>query len=253
MPESGLARYERPLFENRQALVTGVTSGIGRATALRLLSEGATVIGLGRDHVKLADIATRAGPRFKPLLADLARPEERARAADCLRRLERPVELFVSNAAEAVYKSPLDLSPEVALRLFEVNVCAPLELCQAVASRMGSNGHVVQISSVTARFLPSAKLGAYSMTKTAVERLVEALRLELSPRGVRVSSLSPGVVDTPIYDKLDGLSEAKRGLVEEVPHWLSSDEVAEAVLWILSRPPNVVVSDLVVMPKGQAR
>jgi NAD(P)-dependent dehydrogenase (short-subunit alcohol dehydrogenase family) len=233
-------------FENRQALVTGVTSGIGRATALRLVAEGAVVIGLGRDHVKLADVASRAGARFKPLLADLARPES-------LRRIERPVELFVSNAAEAVFKSPLDVSPEVARRLFEVNVCAPLELCQAVASRMGQNGHIVQISSVTARFLPTAKFGAYAMTKVAVDRLVEALRLELSPRGVRVSSVSPGLVDTPIYDKLDGFSEARRRLSEQVPNWLSSDEVADVVLWVLSRPPNVVVSDVVVMPKGQVR
>jgi NAD(P)-dependent dehydrogenase (short-subunit alcohol dehydrogenase family) len=240
-------------FANRQALVTGVTSGIGRAITLRLLAEGAAVIGLGRDHVKLADIASRAGGRFRPLLADLARPEERARAAESLRRIDRPVELFVSNAAEAVFKGPLDLSPEVARRLFEVNVCAPLELCQAVASRMGPTGHVVQISSVTTRYLPSAKFGAYSMTKVAVERLVEALRLELTPRGVRVSSISPGLVDTPIYDKFDGFSETRRRLSEQVPNWLSSDEVADAVLWILSRPPNVVVSDLVVMPKGQVR
>jgi NAD(P)-dependent dehydrogenase (short-subunit alcohol dehydrogenase family) len=240
-------------FENRHALVTGVTSGIGRATALRLIAEGAVVIGLGRDHVKLADVASRAGARFKPLLADLARPEERTRAAESLRRIERPVELFVSNAGEAVFKSPLDVSPEVARRLFEVNVCAPLELCQAVASRMGSNGHVVQISSVTARFLPTAKFGAYAMTKVAVDRLVEALRLELSPRGVRVSSVSPGLVDTPIYDKLDGFSEARRRLSEQVPTWLSSEEVADVVLWVLSRPPNVVVSDVVVMPKGQVR
>jgi NAD(P)-dependent dehydrogenase (short-subunit alcohol dehydrogenase family) len=241
------------LFEQRQALVTGVTSGIGRATALRLLAEGAAVIGLGRDHVKLADIASRAGGRFKPLLADLSRPEDRARAAESLRRIERPVDLFVSNAAEAVFKTPLEVSPEVARRLFEVNVCAPLELCQAVASRMGPTGHVVQISSVTARFLPTAKFGAYAMTKAAVERLVEALRLELTPRGVRVSSISPGLVDTPIYDKLDGFSETRRRLTEQVPAWLSSDDIAEAVLWILSRPANVVVSDLVVMPKGQVR
>jgi NAD(P)-dependent dehydrogenase (short-subunit alcohol dehydrogenase family) len=241
------------LFENRQALVTGVTSGIGRATALRLLAEGAAVIGLGRDHVKLADIASRAGGRFRPLLADLARAEDRARAAESLRRIERPVELFVSNAAEAVFKSPLDVSPEVARRLYEVNVCAPLELCQAVASRMGDNGHVVQISSVTTRFLPTAKFGTYAMTKSAVECLMEALRLELTPRGVRVSSISPGLVDTPIYDKLDGFSDARRRLSEQVPAWLSSDEIADAVLWILSRPPNVLVSDLVVLPKGQVR
>lgn len=240
-------------FERKQALVTGVTSGIGRATALRLLREGADVIGLGRDHVKLADIASRAGGRFKPLLADLSRPEDRARAAESLHRIDRPVDVFVSNAAEAVFKTPLEVSPEVARRLFEVNVCAPLELCQAVAPRMGPSGHVVQISSVTARFLPTAKFGAYAMTKAAVERLVEALRQELAPRGIRVSSVSPGLVDTPIYDKLDGFSEARERLRSQVPEWLSSDDVAEAVLWILSRPANVVVNDLVVMPKGQVR
>jgi NADP-dependent 3-hydroxy acid dehydrogenase YdfG len=118
---------------------------------------------------------------------------------------------------------------------------------------MGPGGHVVQISSVTARFLPTAKFGAYAMTKSAVEQLVEALRLELAPRGVRVSSVSPGLVDTPIYDKLDGFSEARAKLRTQVPDWLSSEDVADAVVWILSRPANVVVSELVVMPKGQVR
>jgi NAD(P)-dependent dehydrogenase (short-subunit alcohol dehydrogenase family) len=240
-------------FTGRHCVVTGVTSGIGRATTLKLLAEGATVTGLGRSEEKLSALAAQVGKQFDFLVADLAIAAERERVAGALRRARRPVDVFVSNAAEAAYASPLGIAPQDLLRLFEVNVCAPLELCQALVPAMPASGHVVQLSSVAARFVPNAKFGPYAVTKAAVSGLIDVLRLELAPRGIRVTSIAPGLVDTPIYDELSGFTELKKKLGEQVPSWLKPEDIAETVAWVLSRPPNVVVTELTVMPRGQAR
>jgi NAD(P)-dependent dehydrogenase (short-subunit alcohol dehydrogenase family) len=237
----------------KTALVTGITSGIGRALVAQLLAAGADVLGVARGEEKLAAVARVLGPRFTPLLADLAVPADRQRLAVELRRRGRPIDAFVSNAAECVYESPLALAPVQLRRLFEVNVLASMELCQAVVPLMKGGGQVVLISSVTARHLPSAPFAPYATTKRALESLAEALRLELHPRGVRVSVVSPGLVDTPIYDKLPGFASTKAKMAERIAVWLSADDVAQAVLWVIGRPAHVAVSELVIMPAGQAR
>ena len=236
----------------RHCVVTGVTSGIGRATALKLIAAGACVTGLGRNENRLAGLAAELGASFTPMVLDLALPAERERAAAALVR-GPAVDVFVSNAAEAVYDSPLTVEPATFRRLLEVNVCAPLELCQALVPAMPATGHVVQLSSVAARFVPNAKFGPYAVTKAAVTGLVDALRLELAPRGVRVTSIAPGLVDTPIYDDLPGFAAVREKLQEQVPEWLLPEDVAETIVWVLSRPRNVVVTELTVMPTGQAR
>jgi len=240
-------------LSGRHCVVTGVTSGIGRATALALLAEGASVVGLGRNEEKLAALREQAGPGFEFVLVDLAVPAERERACEALRASARSIDVFVSNAGEAAYASPLAIASAHFRQLFEINVCAPLELCQALLPMMPASGHVVQLSSVAARFLPNAKFGPYGVTKAAVTGLIDALRLELAPRGLRVTSIVPGLVDTPIYDDVEGFGDLRKKLDEQVPQWLAPEDVAETIIWALSRPANVVVTELTVMPRGQAR
>lgn len=240
-------------MRGRHCVVTGVTSGIGRAVATKLVAAGASVTGLGRNVDRLGSLAAELGPDFTPRTVDLAIAAERARLAAELTREGRGVDVFVSNAAEAAYEAPLTISPDTFRRLFEVNVCAPLELCQALVPLLGPSGHVVQLSSVAARFVPNAKFAPYAVTKAAVTGLVDALRLELAPRGLRVTSIAPGLVDTPIYDDLPGFADLRRRLSDQVPEWLRPEDVADTILWVLTRPPNVVVTELTVMPQGQAR
>jgi NAD(P)-dependent dehydrogenase (short-subunit alcohol dehydrogenase family) len=240
-------------LSGRSCVVTGVTSGIGRATASKLVAAGANVTGIGRNAERLAGLAAELGAGFTPVAVDLAVPSELERTIAELRRTHTTVDVFVSNAAEAAYASPLTITPEAFRRLLEVNVCAPLELCQALVPAMPPTGHVVQLSSVTARFAPTAKFGPYAVTKAAVAGLVDALRLEVAPRGVRVTTIAPGLVDTPIYDDLPGFDDVRRRLMDQVAEWLTPDDVADTILWVLSRPPNVVVTELTVMPRGQAR
>jgi len=237
----------------RRCVVTGVTSGIGRATAVQLVAAGARVVGIGRNAERLAALAAELGASFTPFQVDLGVPSDRERAVAELGKKHGPVDVFVSNAAEAAYVSPLGVAPLDFRRLLEVNVCAPLELCQALVPTMPPTGHVVQLSSVAARFMPSAKFAPYAVTKAAVAGLVDALRLEVASRGIRVTTIAPGLVATPIYDELPGFDAVRRRLGEQVPEWLAPEDVADTILWVLSRPANVVVTELSVMPRGQAR
>ncbi len=238
-------------LRGKLALVTGVTSGIGAATVRALLASEMRVIGVGRDAARLAEASRELGRDFQPLLVDLADPAARARAFAELP--DEPVQLLVNNAAECVYESPQQLPAARLSRLFEINVTAALELVQVVARRMQAGAQIVNLTSVVARHLPAAKFAPYAASKAALDCLCEALRLELHPRGVHVSTVAPGLVDTPIYDKVSGFERAKQKIQEQVPVWLSAEDVAEAILWVATRPAHLVVSDLCILPSAQAR
>jgi serine 3-dehydrogenase len=238
-------------LEGQLAFVTGVTSGIGAATTRALLERGMRVVGVGRDAARLSDASHEFGPQFRPLLLDLADAEGRRGAVAELGR--EPIRLLVNNAAECVYESPLELPAERLSRLFEINVVGLMDLTRGVAQRMTSGSQIVNLSSVVAQHLPAAKFAPYAASKAALDCLSEALRLELHPRGIRVSSIAPGLVDTPIYDKVQGFERARSKIREQVPTWLSAEDVAQAVLWVVSRPPHVVVAELSILPSAQAR
>lgn len=240
-------------LDSKLAVVTGVTSGIGLATTARLVAEGARVLGLARDSEKLEALRQRFGAAFTPVPVDLSMADQRRHAAEQLRATGRPFDVFISNAAECVYASALGLPGAALSRLFEVNVAAVIDLCQVVVPLMRQGAQIVQLSSVTARHMPNPKFAPYSATKVAVEHFVEALRLELAPRQIQVSVVAPGLVDTPIYDKVEGFERTRQKLHEQVPVWLDADDVAETILWVLSRPAHVVVSEVVVVPSAQAR
>lgn len=237
----------------KTVVITGVTSGIGRATTFELCSANARVVGIGRDRRKLAAIAAELGASFSFIVADLAHADERQRAVEALEAQSGPVDVFVSNAAECAYESPLTVSAELLARLFAVNVTAAVELCQAIVPLMPRGGQIVQLSSVAVRFMPNSRFGPYAASKAAIEQFTEALRLELHPRGIQVSLLRPGLVDTAIYDKVEGFASTREKLAEQVPKWLEAKDVADAIRWLLERPPHVVVSELTVLPAGQTR
>ena len=240
-------------LDGKSVVITGVTSGIGRATTLQLCSANAHVLGIARNREKLEALQVELGSRFSFIVADLALAEERAGTVATLRARPGAVDVFISNAAECLYESPLSVTAEDWARLFAVNVSACVELCQALVPLMPKGGHIVQLSSVAARFMPNSRFGPYAASKAAIEQFTEALRLELHPRGVHVSVLRPGLVDTPIYDKVEGFQKTREKLNEQVPKWLSADDVADAIRWLLERPSHVVVSELTVLPAGQTR
>ncbi len=234
----------------RTAVITGVTSGIGAKLATRLVARGWQVVGLGRSAERLQAAAAAGG--FTPVVADLAHPAEIARAIDSIGRQHDRVDALVNNAAECVYETPTGLDDETWRRLFDTNVLGAIQLTSGLRTRL-CGGHVVNVSSVVTRFLPAARFGPYAVSKAALDEWTRALRLELAPQGTAVTLIAPGLVDTPIYDKVAGFATMLGKLREQVPAWLSADDVAEAVTWTLERPAHVTVTEMTLLPRGQAR
>jgi NAD(P)-dependent dehydrogenase (short-subunit alcohol dehydrogenase family) len=240
-------------FEGKLAVVTGATSGIGAALVHRLYTEGARVIGVGRRGDALAAETARGEGRFIAVRADLADPAGRAQAIAEIAAHAPQIDLLVNNAGEAAYGSPLELGAGGWRKLFEINLHAAIELAVELAPHIVSGGHLINVSSVTARFSPNMRFAAYATTKAALDRATEALRLELDPLGIHVTSIAPGLVETPLYDKVTGFAETRSKIARQVPRWLEPSDVADAILWITTRPAHVVISDLVILPIGQGR
>lgn len=234
-------------------MVTGVTSGIGRSIAGLLIDDGTIVAGVGRDPQALAGLAAEWGERFVPIRADLAVPADRAAAARRIIDRFGTVDLLVNNAGIAAYRSPLELDVARWRELFEVNVLAGVELTQALVPVMPHGSLLVNVSSASTRFLANPRFAPYAISKAALEGATEAVRMELTGRGVKVTLVVPGLVDTPIYAKTEGSERVAAKLAELVPLWLSPEDVAKAVHWIVRQPAHVVIAELVVMPAGQAR
>ncbi len=239
-------------FAGKIALISGATSGVGLAAARCLIAEGAAVHGLGHDAERLAHVARELGPSFRAELADLSDARSRSALCQRLREAVPRVDLFLSCAAESLYASPCEAESESLSHLFELNVLAAVDLCRAVAPQMGAGGQIVLLSSLAARRLVDSRFGLYAASKAALEHFAEALRLELHPRGVHVSVVAPGATDTATYDRMPTFAPARRALVESVPVWLSAEDIADAVMWVCSRPTHVVVSELVLVPARQA-
>ncbi|GAA0322621.1 SDR family oxidoreductase [Actinoallomurus spadix] len=179
---------------DRRILVTGASSGIGRAVARRFAREGWTVLGTSRHPETLRD--PLPGVTYLRLdQSDLASIHECAKAAE-------DVDVLVNNAGESQGGPIEHLDPAAIERLFQVDVFGPLELTRRLLPRMRDrgHGHVVFVGSLMADF-PVPFQGGYAAAKTALRAFATALRAEVAPFGVRVSVLQPGYYRSEINDR----------------------------------------------------
>lgn len=181
------------------ALVTGGSSGIGRAVARALTSEGARVDVVGRDLGRLHAVEAETGG--EALQVDLADPVQRSRLAARLRT--RPPDVLVHNAGIGrVGGAAGDTTGHALDALFETNVRAPIELTAAVLPALldRGSGHLVFVGSI-AGSLGVARESAYAASKAALMTYAAGLAAEVRPHGVRVTVVVPGVVDTPFFER----------------------------------------------------
>lgn len=241
-------------WKGRTALVTGASSGIGRAVALALADAGLRVAACARRIERLEALAAASSGEILPLAVDVRHEEEILGAFEQVRERLGGVDVLVNNAGLG-HKAPLISGETDAWReMLDVNVLALL-ICTREAvqdmQRRNVDGHIIHISSMSGHRVPPGS-GVYSATKFAVRSLTEGLRLELreSNSPIRVTAISPGFVVTEFAEKYHQSAEAAEKTYGRYP-CLTPDDIAEAVSFVLGAPAHVQVHDMLMRPTQQ--
>ncbi len=241
-------------LEGRTALVTGSTSGIGRAIAIRLADEGAYVLVSGRNAERGAAVVTairEAGGRADFAPADLATAEDaRALAAAALELGEGRVDILVNNAGIFPATSTLDLDDATFSQVVDVNVRGPVFLTQALLPSMIERGHgvIVNMGSWVAQvgFVGGA---LYSASKAMVEQLTRGWAAEFGHLGIRVNAIAPGVI---ISDPGAANTDLRHRMVASTPagHAGSVEDIAHAAAYLAGDESGYVHGTTLVVDGG---
>lgn len=232
------------------AVVTGASSGIGAATARRLVAEGFDVVAAARRRDRLDALCAETGARAVTL--DVTSPESVAALAD---QVDEAC-VLVNNAGLALGLDPVaEADPEEWRVMYEVNVLGALRVTQALLPALvaSGRGHVVMMGSTAGRIVYEGG-GGYTAAKHGVAAMTETLRLELLGRPVRVTEIAPGMVATEEFSLTRFRGDAARAaqVYDGVDEPLTAEDIADCVAWCVTRPPHVDVDLLVVKPLAQA-
>jgi short-subunit dehydrogenase len=233
-------------LQNQTCVVTGASSGIGRAIAIALASAGATVCAVARQRDKLEVTAIRSNGagQFVLYAADLVDDDELERLSDALLAREGGVDILVHSAGTISIGDLETASVRDLDRQYAANVRAPYLLTQALLPTLRANrGQIVFINS-TVGLAARANVAQYSATKHALKAIADSLREEINPHGVRVVSVYPGRTATP----LQATVHAIEGKPYDPERLMQPEDVASAVLNALTLPMNTEMTDLMVRP-----
>jgi NADP-dependent 3-hydroxy acid dehydrogenase YdfG len=240
------------------ALVTGASSGIGEATALALAAAGASVAIGARRKDRLEELATRLRNDGATVLTlDLDVTDEQS-CADAVRRTRDELgdlDILINNAGVMLLGTIVGADPEDWRRMLSTNVLGVLYMTHAAIDGMveQGSGDIVNMSSVAGR---TARKGAgvYNASKWAVNAFSESLRQEVTGRGVRISLVEPGAVSTELTDHItqpDAKAASQRMYTDM--RALEADDIARAVVYVVSQPAHVAVNEVLVRPTDQER
>ena len=225
-------------MEGRVVIVTGASSGLGRAVAWRAARQGFIVVVAARRADRLTALARRIGATGGTALtvvADLARLEEQQQLIDAVVETFGRIDVLVNNAGMAVAGEFHEATPEDLRRQWDVNVTAVATLTRLALPYLEAHGGVViNIGSALAR-IPMPGMGNYSPNKIAVRGLTEALRRELAPRGVRVCLVEPGPIATEFH------AHARRKQILPAALVLSPAATSRPIVRLFDRPRSRIV------------
>jgi NADP-dependent 3-hydroxy acid dehydrogenase YdfG len=230
-------------LRNRTVVVTGGSSGIGSAIAAALAGAGAWVAMVARSEERLRDSARRAGGH--PVVADASTEVGVDAIGEAVRESPAGTVDIVVNSAGAFALAPFaETDPESFDAQVRSNLRAPFLLIRRVLPAMveRGSGHIVNIGSIAGR-VPLPGNAGYSATKYGLRGLHEVLAEEVRGSGVRVTMIEPAATDTSLWDELD--PDSRSDLPSRV-HMLRPEDVARAVLFVVSQPEGVEVSHLAI-------
>lgn len=245
---------------SRIAIVTGATSGIGEATARKFVANGYGVVGNGRNAAKLDALEQELGSAFAGIAGDAADGAVLDRLfAAATDRFGRTADIVVVNAGRGLGGSVKDADLSRFNEILRLNVAAALELLQKAARNMLPEqqanypqraADIVIIGSVVGRHI-SPFSAVYGATKFAVHALAEGLRREVGPQGIRVSLVEPGIVISGFQDAAGYGEDLVHTFDERFGPLLQGIDVANAIHFIVTQPPHVHISDIMVRPTRQ--
>lgn len=248
-------------FADKVVLVTGATSGIGRACALRFAAGGARIAAVGRNEDELSKLEKEVGAANNTLLlrADLSRTDEAERVVEQTVKAAGGIDVLVNAAGHIATGSIEDTTLEAWDTMLNINLRAVFYLMQkAVPSLIQRRGNIVNVSSVTGtRAFPGVL--AYCVSKAGVDQLTRCAALELASKGVRVNAVNPGVVVTEIH-KRGGMSEEQYEAFLErskQTHPLGrvgqTNEIAELVFFLASDRASWITGSTYSIDGGRAQ
>ena len=205
-------------LENKRALVTGSSSGIGEAIAKTLAAEGAAVVVHGRDEGRtrrVADEIAGSGGRVAIAIGDLSSDAEAERVADAARAAFDSIDILVNNAGVFHVRGWWDTTPAQWIEIYNQNVAGSVRLIQTLAPSMRERGwgRIIQISSGMG-LLPSPQMADYAATKIVNILTTVSLSLELADSGVTVNTVSPGPISTPGSDDFFSTMAHRQGTMQ---------------------------------------
>jgi NADP-dependent 3-hydroxy acid dehydrogenase YdfG len=244
----------------RIAIVTGTTSGIGEATLRKFVAAGFGVVGNGRNVEKLGEIEKEIGPAFCSVAGDAADDAVLNQLFELAAgHFGREADIVVANAGRGLGGSVKDADLSQFEDLLKINVSGALALIQKASHKMvdrQQNGYpnsaadIVIIGSVVGRHI-SPFSAVYGASKFAVHALAEGLRREVGPKGVRVSLVEPGAVLSGFQAAAGYSDEMVKIFHEKFGPLLTGDDIANAIHYIVTQPPHVHISDIIVRPTRQ--
>lgn len=226
--------------------VTGAASGIGLASAQAMVEAGARVVLVDRDPLALRKACDVLGPNAMPLVLDLLDPVQCASLLERVLGLAGQLDIFHANAGLYVGGDLVDADPDAIDRMLNLNVNVVMKNVHNVLPHMIARGvgDIIVTSSLAAHF-PTPWEPVYASSKWAVNCFVQTVRRQVFKHGIRVGSISPGPVITSLLADwpADKLAEAKaKGSL------LEAAEVADVVIFMLTRPRGMTIRDVVMMP-----
>jgi NAD(P)-dependent dehydrogenase (short-subunit alcohol dehydrogenase family) len=237
-------------LQDKTVLVTGGTSGIGRATAERFGAANAQVVVSGRDEARGREVVAAiedAGGRARFIAAELDGPDAAERLAEAV----GPVDVLVNNAGIFPFGPTHETAAAEVKDVFDVNVVAPFRLVASFAPGMASRGGgaVINVSTMVAR-VGMAGMAAYGASKAALELLTKSWAAEYGPQGVRVNAVAPGPTRTP---GTAGMGDALDELASALPlgRPADADEIATTIVFLASDDATYVNGAILAVDGGR--
>ncbi|MCI8278929.1 MAG: SDR family oxidoreductase [Staphylococcus xylosus] len=230
-------------LKNKVAIVTGASSGIGASIAETLSQHGVKVVLTGRNETRLSDVAKQlrenSQSEIDTYIVDVTQKDEVAKLVKETENKFGRVDILVNSAGLMLSSAITDGDVEAWENMIDVNVKGTLYGINAVLPIFlnQSTGHIINIASISG-FEVTKQSTLYSASKAAVHTITQGLEKELAKTGVRVTSISPGMVDTPLSGNTDWGSRKK----------LDPQDIAEAVVYAIQQPSHVNINEVTVRP-----